>query len=388
MKRKTVGALGGLVLAFALVGLTACGTTDSNTGSGAQGGSGAKCEGKIGFFGALSGGNASVVIPSRDGAKLAFEQFMEKNKDCKVELVEFDTEGEPAKAAPVANKVAADATFLGVIGGAFSGETRQTKKTFQEAGVAMVSASATATDLTNKDPVAVFHRVVGHDETQGNAAGKYIKDVLKAQKVFVVDDGTAYGAPLADKVKSVVGAAVVSSDKVQEKQTDFAATISKIKAAAADAVFYAGYANEAGPFLKQLRASGSTAKFVGGDGLYGDDFPKAAGAEAEGAIVTCPCLPAEKAKGTFAADFQKKYSKAPGAYAAEGFDAASIFLEAIKDGKSTRKDVQDFVTAYNKDGITKTIKFDSKGDVEESKVVIWTYVITNGALVAGQEIPK
>lgn len=383
MNRKTVKALGGLGLAFALLA-TACGTTEPST----PGGSGAQCEGKIGFFGALSGGNASIVLPSRDAAKLAFEQFSEQNADCKVELVEFDTEGEPAKAAPVANKIASDPSFLGVIGGAFSGETRQTKATYQEAGVAMVSASATATDLTLKDPVKVFHRVVGHDETQGSAAGKYLTDVLKAQKVFVVDDGTAYGGPLGDKVKSTLGAALVSSDKVQEKQTDFAAVISKIRGAGADAVFYAGYTNEAGPFLKQLRGAGLTITFVGSDGLYGDDFPKAAGAEAEGAVITCPCLPADKAKGSFAADYRAKYNKDPGAYAAEGFDAATIFLEALKAGKNTRKDVLDFVNAYDKDGITKSLKFDEKGDVEESKVVIWTYVITNGALVAGQEIPK
>ena len=53
--------------------------------------------------------------------------------------------------------------------------------------------------------------------------------------------------------------------------------MSKVKAASPDAVFYAGYAAEAGPFLKQLRSAGVTGPFVGGDGLYGADFPKAAG---------------------------------------------------------------------------------------------------------------
>ena len=45
----------------------------------------------------------------------------------------------------------------------------------------------------------------------------------------------------------------IDSDKIQEEQTDFSATVSKIKAAKPDAVFYAGYVAEAGPFLKQLR---------------------------------------------------------------------------------------------------------------------------------------
>ena len=46
--------------------------------------------------------------PVRDGAKLALKQFLEENDDCDVKFEEFDTEGDPAKATPVANKVAAD----------------------------------------------------------------------------------------------------------------------------------------------------------------------------------------------------------------------------------------------------------------------------------------
>jgi branched-chain amino acid transport system substrate-binding protein len=363
--------------------MTACGTVDDDTGSGDA----SDCKGKIGFMGALSGGNASIVIPSFNGAKLALKQFTEKNKDCKIEIQEFDTEGDPAKAAPVANKIAADKTFLGVIGGAFSGETRQTKATFDAGGVTMISQSATATDLTTEDPAKVFHRVVGHDETQGTAIGKYLTDVLKAKKAFVVNDGTAYGAPLAKKVVETAGSVVGGQDTVQEKQTDFASTISKIKAAKADAVFYAGYANEAGPFLKQLRGAGVKAPFVGGDGLYGVDFPKAAGPQAEGAVVTCPCQPPAEAGGTFTEDYKAEYSEDPGAYAAEGYDAATIFLEAIKAGNTSRDKIEAFVDSYNKPGVTKTLKFDDKGDVDLAEVKIWTYVIKGGKLEPGDEIP-
>jgi branched-chain amino acid transport system substrate-binding protein len=78
----------------------------------------------------------------------------------------------------------------------------------------MVSPSATATDLTTKG-WKVLHRVVANDSQQGPAAGRYIKEVLKAQRVVVVDDGTAYGAPLADAVAQVLGSTVVGRDKTQ-----------------------------------------------------------------------------------------------------------------------------------------------------------------------------
>ena len=376
--------LGGLVIALAVVA-SACGSTAEPAGSGGGGGD---CKGKIGFFGALSGSNASVVLPSRDGAKLALTQFLAENDDCTIEMQEFDTEGDPAKATPVANKIATDTEFVGVIGGAFSGETRATKATYQEAGVPMISASATATDLTSEEPAPVFHRIVGYDDLQAPAVALYLRDLAKAKKVFVVDDSTTYGGPLGAKVKSELGDLVVDSDKVQEKQTEFSATVSKIKSAAPDTVLYVGYAAEAGPFLKQLRSSGYKGTFMGTDGLYGVDFPKAAGEQAEGAVISCPCLPAEEAEGTFAEDFEKEYGTTPGGYAAEGFDAMNIFLEGLKDGNTAREDLQKFVTDYDAQGITKNIKFDEQGNVEEDNVVYWTYKIEGGALVADQQIPK
>ena len=114
--------------------------------------------------------------------------------------------------------------------------------------------------------------------------------------------------------------------------------------------------------LKQARAAGITAKFLGFDGLYDPGFPKGAGAAATGAIVTCPCLPAEEAGGTFSADYQKEYGVAPGSYGAEGYDGATIILEAYKAGKKTsRADMLACVKAYDKQGVSKYLKFDRQG---------------------------
>ena len=84
-----VAAAAGLVL-------SACGTTDTDGGGDA---SGEDCNFKIGAMGALSGANASIVLPSVDGAELALEQW--DNDECDVTLERFDTEGDPQKAVSV-----------------------------------------------------------------------------------------------------------------------------------------------------------------------------------------------------------------------------------------------------------------------------------------------
>ncbi|WP_432898842.1 branched-chain amino acid ABC transporter substrate-binding protein [Micromonospora matsumotoense] len=379
MRRSYVRALGAAALAVAMVGAAGC----QDTGGGETTGSG-DCGGKIAIFGAFTGDNAGLVLPSLNGAKLAVKQFNEKNSDCKVTLQEFDTQGDPAVATPFANQIAGDNSFLGVIGGHFSGESDATMPIYQAAGLAMISPSATRADLTQKGNKSFF-RVVGNDGTQAGAVATYLKS-QSAAKVFTIDDGSAYGAGITAELAKNIGPTLAGTDKIQEKQAQFDATISKIKAAKADFVFYGGYTREAAPLVKQMRAAGIQAKFVGPDGLYDPAFPKGASGGAEGAIITCPCLPADKAGGTFSADYQKEFGQAPGSYGAEGFDGAQIYLDAFKDGKKTRADILAYVKAYDKQGVSKYIKFDDKGDVDPSKVVIWAYQIKGEEISALQEL--
>lgn len=369
------------VASVAGLALSACGTTD--TGGGGSDASGDDCNFKIGVMGALSGANASIVLPSVDGADLALRQW--DNDECEVELVKFDTEGDPAKATPVATQIAGDESFIGVIGGAFSGETRATKSIYNDAGVTMVSQSATATDLTQEDQVEVFHRLVPYDDYQGAAIAKYLTDEVGATKVFVVDNSEAYGEPLADRVEESLGDNMVARDKTEVGQTDFAPTISKMESEQPDAIMYGGYIAEAAPLLKQIRDAGIDAPFVGGDGLYGADFGNAVGAAGEGAVVMCPCAPIE-GDSTFAADFEEEFGSAPGAYAAEGFDAMSVFLAALDDGARDRAAVEEFVDGYSGEGLSKELAFDENGDVPQENVSYWAYKNEDGTLVPEVEV--
>ena len=43
-----------------------------------------------------------------------------------------------------------------------------------------------------------------------------------------------------------------------------------------------------------------------------------------------------------------------------------------------------FIASYDKQGVTKRVKFDSKGEPEE--VSVWAYKVTGGKIVPDQEI--
>ncbi|MBA3490356.1 MAG: branched-chain amino acid ABC transporter substrate-binding protein, partial [Longispora sp.] len=283
-----------------------------------------------------------------------------------------------------ADAVVQDSKIIGVVGPAFSGESKAANGKLSANGVPILTIATNPT--LAEQGWKTFHRVLGNDATQGPAAGRYIKDVLKAQKVFIIDDTSEYGKGLADEVKKVL--TPVATGTISKGQTDFSALITRAKDSGADAIYYGGYYAEAGPLLRQLRSQDVVATFISGDAVKDDKFIQSAGKDAaEGAIVTCPCVPPDKTGGTFSADFEKAIGHAPGTYSAEAYDAANIFVAGVKNGKTTRKDMEEFVDAYNGKGVTTMLKFTDKGELEASAVAVWIYKVENGRIAAVQELP-
>ena len=388
MRQKLVRAIGAAAVATLMMGGAAACKADSGSGTGTGS---AACDLKVGFFGALTGDSAGLGIHMRNGTKLAIDQYTKTNPSCKVALEEYDSQGDPAKAPALAKQAVSDAKVVGIIGPAFSGESEVADPIFEAANLPTISPSATRPSLSTKG-WKTFHRGVGNDESQGPAAGRYIKTVLKADKAYIVDDQSAYGAGLADEVKKVLGAdGVAGTDKVQVKQTDFSAVTTKIVGSGAKILFFGGYYTEAGLLLKQLKGAGWTGTMVAGDGVNDANFITVAGeAVAEGTILTCPCAPATAAKGTFVTDYKAAFTNDPGTYADVSYDITNIMLEGIKAGKTTRADLNTFITGYNKTGAATgvTYKFEPTGELDPAQVIVWAFKVKAGKVVPDVEIPK
>jgi branched-chain amino acid transport system substrate-binding protein len=368
-----------------IAGAAACAKDDDEAGGGATA---SDCGYKIAFFGALTGGNAQLGINIRDGAKLAVDTYNKANASCTVELVQKDSAGDPAQASGLATAVVQDPKILGTVGPAFSGESKVANPILSKEGVVILTPSATNPALAAQGD-KTFHRALGNDASQGPGAALYMKNVMKVTKTFVVDDASEYGKGLADQVKQTLGTGVVKFAVVKEQQVDFGALVTDVQASGADSIFWGGYLREAAPFLKQYRDAGGKAKFVAGDGVKDDAFVKGAGAaNAEGSILTCPCVPPEKAGGTFAADYKTATGREAGTYSAEAFDAANILLAGIKAGNTTREKLETFVDGYTGQGVTTTFKFEANGEIAQSSVAVWAYTVQGGKIVAVEETPK
>ena len=103
----------------------------------------------LGFIGALSGPNAQLGINERNGAQLAIDQANASGKyKFKVTLDPQDSEGDPAKAPAAATALISDASVIGVIGPAFSGESKAVDPSFCGASPSMPIVTASASNAT------------------------------------------------------------------------------------------------------------------------------------------------------------------------------------------------------------------------------------------------
>jgi branched-chain amino acid transport system substrate-binding protein len=370
---RAAGALIGLALVAA-----ACGGDDSSSSDTTGGGGGETYE--IAFVGPLTGDAANLGINIRNGMKVAIDQSNEDN-DFTIKLQEFDTQGDPAQATTLKDDFIGDDNVLGIVGPTFSGETKALLPSLDEAGLVMVSASATNADLPTVVPdTKVFHRVIPDDAVQGAGLTDYITKVLESKKVAYVNDNSEYGKGLADGTQALLekaGVTTAATAVVDPKSQDFSAAVNTVKAAEPDLVFYGGYYAEAGRLRKQLVDAGVDSQFLSGDGSLDPGFIESAGAGGDGAQISCPCnLATEDSSDSKLADFATAYQEtndvAAGTYSTEGYDATNMLIEGIKAGNTDRAKLLDYVEGIDTyDGISKPISFEDNGNVKATDVFVF-----------------
>jgi branched-chain amino acid transport system substrate-binding protein len=296
-------------------------------------------------------------------------------------MVPEDDQADAKTGTVVAQKLV-DAKVAGVVGHLNSGTTIPASKIYSDAGIPQISGSATNPKYTQQGFKTAF-RVMANDIQQGGVLGNFIAKDLKAKKVAIVDDRTAYGQGLADEVEKAVkaaGATVIGREFTNDKATDFKAILTNIKAKKPDVIFHGGMDATGAPMLKQMRELGLKAQFMQGDGGCTPEFIKLAGEASDGFKCSQAGLPVDKM--TNAKDFKERFEKKFGQiqiYAPYTYDAAAVMIAAMQ--KANSSDPAKYLPELAKisyDGITGKIEFDDKGDIKAGNITL--YEVKGGKL--------
>ena len=340
---------------------------------------------KIGHVAPISGPSAHLGKDNENGARMAIEELNAKGvtlggKKVKFALLFEDDAADPKQSTAAAQKLV-DAKVNGVIGHLNSGTTIPASKIYSDAGIPQISPSATNPKYTQQGFKTAF-RVVANDSQLGGALGRYAV-ATKARRIAVIDDRTAYGQGVAEEfikgVKSKGSVDIVARQYTNDKATDFNAILTSIKAKNPDVVFFGGMDSVAGPMLRQMKALGINAKFMGGDGICSEGLAKLAGdAMADGQVVCAEAGGVEEAQKKGLEDFKAAYKQKFGVdvqiYAPYVYDAVMTMADAMqKAGSADPAKYLPVLAKIHHKGVTGNIAFDKKGDMLDATLTLYTY---------------
>lgn len=324
----------------------------------------------IAVAGAFTGDQSALGLNVRNGVQLAVDQHNEANRRCTIELKTFDTAGTADGAEGAAEEIIGDSDIAGLIGPGFSAEVEATGADFNRAGLATLTASATAPTLTDRG-WRTFFRGVANDDVQGPAIANYLTGPLGKNTVCVVRDATVYGQGLAEAVTTALGERSDDSCAVEMADADgVAAAVDSVAGAAPEAVFFAGYYNEAAALLPALKQRLPEVTFVAGDAANDPGLIEEAGDAAAGTYLSCPCGPST---AEFRDEYRAAFDGDPGVFSVEAYDLASILIKGITEGKRSRADLLSFVRGYEGSGLARAYAWTATGELRSSG--IWVYQV-------------
>ncbi len=282
----------------------------------------------------------------------------------------FDDKASAEEAVRVAQRITSDAEVLAVIGHYNSRATLAAGPLYQSAGVPEITSTSTNPAIANLGDF-VF-RVVGHDIDQAKAlAGAIWKESHRTTLVFV-DKEDAYSRGLADNFQQVyerLGGRVIENPFSVNGDIRITADPRD-----ADAILVTGEYADAGKIARMVRETGSAAPILGGDAVYSQGLFAAGGEAVRGLRATAfyhytvrnsPLLPRAE---EFAAQFEAAMGAPANHNMATSYDAASLVLNAFRDGHTTRQAIQAYLASIGRSrpayvGVTGKIAFDANGEV-------------------------
>ena len=324
---------------------------------------------KFGVAGPHSGDLASYGIPSKKAAELVVADINAKGgiDGKQIELLVEDDVCKPEVATNTATKLVSAGVKV-VLGHICSGATKAALPIYNNAGVIVMSPSATNPALTQSGEYPNFFRTIASDDAQARTEVDFALDTLGLSKIAVIHDKGDYGKGLAEFAKTFLENSekgeVVLFEGVTPGAVDYSAIVQKIKRSGAEAVIFGGYHPEASKIVTQMRKKRMDTIFISDDGVKDDTFIKVAGKYAEGVYATGPKDTSANPLSKAAVEAHKTaYGEDPGAFYENAYAAALALANAIDVADSTEFEaVKKALQTQDTDTPLGSIRFDERGD--------------------------
>lgn len=315
---------------------------------------------KIGVNAELTGPVSSFGVSSTNGMKLAVKQINAAGgiNGKKLELVLADNKSEPSEAAVAFTKLVTQDKVVAVLGPLISSTSLACTKIAQEHKIPMLTPSATNPVVTfnNGQVLDYVFRSCFIDDFMGSIMANFALESLNVKSaVILVDSSSDFSKGLAvvfEETFTANGGKILGKEAFLAKDTDFKATLTKIKALNPEVIFIPANYQEVGMIIKQARELEIDIPFVGVDAWDSPKLFEIAGNEAlnntyyPGHFSPDDTDPAVQ---KFVQEYKEEYGQVPDTQAVLGYDSVLVIADAIKRAGSDEPEKIKEALAITKD---------------------------------------
>jgi branched-chain amino acid transport system substrate-binding protein len=264
---------------------------------------------------------------------------------------------------------------IGVIGHLNSGQTIAAMEEYSK--MALVVITPTASELTiTQHNYKNFFRINANDAIQADTLTRFLAQKLNAKAVAVIYNDSSYGKGLSQEIIKRLnssGVKLALNLQIKEGQSVFTNEIPRIKSAAPDAIFYAGYETET-PYLREaLVSNGIQAPMVASDGAFLSVTIDEANGTAEGLYVSSFApSPKSIASATWVEGYQAVESRNPDTYSVNGYVALSVLMDGVRKANSLNAEaVANAIRANTFKTIIGDLRYQPNGDLVDAKIYMY-----------------
>src|SRR5882757_8147395 len=297
---------------------------------------------KIGIIATLSGPPAVLGQQLRNGFNLAVKTLGGKLGGRDTEVTVADDELKPDLAVNKVKTLVERDKVDFVVGPIFSNILAAIMKPVTDGGAILLSPNAGTSSFAGKECNANLFVTSYQNDQNHEVLGKFAQD-KGIKKAFIMAPNYQAGKDALAGFKRYFKGEVVDEVYVPLNQLDYSAELSKIAAAAPEAIFVFLPGGMGVNFVKQFRQAGLADKITFLSAFTVDESTLPAQQDAAlgmfGGTNWAPNLDNPQNK-KFVADFEKEYGAVPGSYAFQAYDAAQLIDSALKatGGKTDNKD--------------------------------------------------
>lgn len=320
----------------------------------------------------------------REGVALAVDEINGQGGigGRKIRLVEKDDENTVTGGVNAAQSFTKIPGLAAVIGHRSSAVCIAAAAIYEEAGIVMLSPTATAPGLTQKGYQFIFRNIPSDAEIARQLALYAAERGHRRMAIYYSED--SYGLGLAnsfeDHAKNA-GIKIVDRISYYADQQNMARLGEKWRAFGYDGIFVAYEMPDGAQFIADAARAGIAVPFLAGDTMDTPQLYEIAGEAAEGTVVGSIFNPADPRPETkeFIEKFSEKYNTPPTTRAVQGYDAVRLLAAAMEESGSadSRAVAEKLRTFQDKPGAAGSHTFTENGDDVGDLVV--KKVIRNGA---------